>query len=66
MTRGIALHASPALRTLILTETVIISSVADPYLQSFEELFGDGYSILGTEQVTAPDPFPSILHNGRH
>lgn len=52
--------------TVILTKPDIISSVADPYLQSFEELFGDGYSILGTEQVTAPHPFPSILHNGRH
>lgn len=52
--------------TVILTKTIVISSVADPYLQAFEELFGDGYSILGTEQVTAPDPFPSILHDSRH
>jgi len=52
--------------TAILTKIVIISSAADPYLQSFEELFGDGYSILGTEQVAAPHPFPSVLHNGRH
>lgn len=51
---------------VILTKTMVTSAAAGAYLQSFEELFGDGYGVLGTEQVAAPDPFPSIFHNGGH
>lgn len=37
-----------------------------PYLQSFEELFGNSHGVFGAEEVASSDPLTAIFNNRRH